>query len=146
MADSIRTPPKFDGLNFLIWKVRVIVFLQSLGCWVAKAVTKPYSASTGEEGTWSDLASMEYEANSKAQNALLQALNDDDIVRVIRRKSTHEIWSHLVVTHEGTSQVKKVKIDLLHSQYKKFSIIDFSCSSSTLQDTTSAAFNFAFLL
>ena len=88
MADSIRTPPKFDGLNFPIWKVRKIIFLQSLRCWVAKAVTKPYSAPTGEEVTWSDLASKEYDANSMAQNALLLALNEDDMTRVIQYKST----------------------------------------------------------
>ena len=44
MADGIKTPPKFDGLNFPIWKVKMTVFLQSLGSRVAKAVTKPFSA------------------------------------------------------------------------------------------------------
>ena len=53
-------------------------------------------------------------------HAVLQALNDDDIARVIHCKSAFEIWSHLIVTHEGTSQVKIVKIDLLRSQYEKF--------------------------
>ena len=41
MADGIKTPPKFDGLNFPIWKVKMTVFLQSLGSRVAKAVTNP---------------------------------------------------------------------------------------------------------
>ena len=49
-------------------------------------------------------------------------MNDDDIARVIHCKSAYEIWSHLVVTHEGTSQVKRAKIDLLCSQYKNFTI------------------------
>jgi len=53
---------------------------------------------------------------------LLQALNDDDIVRVIHYKSSYKIWSHLVVTHEGTSQVKRAKIDLLRSQYENFTM------------------------
>ena len=43
MAEGIKTPPKFDGLNFFIWKVKMTVFLQSLGSWVAKAATKPFS-------------------------------------------------------------------------------------------------------
>ena len=42
MADNIKTPPKFDGLNFPIWKVRMTIFLQSLGSLVAKSLTKPY--------------------------------------------------------------------------------------------------------
>ena len=49
-------------------------------------------------------------------------MNDDDIARVIHCKSAYEIWSHLVVTHEGTSQVKRVKIDLLRSQYENFTM------------------------
>ena len=55
---------------------------------------------------------------------LLQALNDDDIARVIHCKSAYEIWTHLVITHEGTSQVKRAKIDLLRSQYEKFTMHD----------------------
>ena len=49
MAESIKTPPKFDGLNFPIWKVKMTVFLQSLENRVAKAVTKPFSVPIGNE-------------------------------------------------------------------------------------------------
>ena len=31
MAEGIKTPPKFDGLNFSIWKVKMTVFFKSLG-------------------------------------------------------------------------------------------------------------------
>ena len=102
MADSIRTPLKFDGLNFSIWKVRMTVFLQSLGSWVPKAVTKPYSEPTGDDDTWFDIAAKEYKANSKAQNVLFLALNVDDTTKVIHCKFAYEIWQHLLVTHEGT--------------------------------------------
>jgi len=85
-------------------------------------VTKSFSVPSGDEDTWSDIATKEFDANAKAHYALLQALNDDDIVRVIHCKSAYEIWSHLVVTHEGTSQVKRAKIDLLRSQYENFTM------------------------
>ena len=113
MTEGIKTPPKFDGLNFPIWKVKMTVFLQSSGSRVAKVVTKPFSAPLGDEDTWSDIATKEFDANARAHYALLQALNDDDIARVIHCKSAYEIWTHLLVTHEGTSQVKRAKIDLL---------------------------------
>ena len=89
------------------------IFLQSLGSRVAKAVIKPFNVPTGDEGTLSVIATREFDANAKAHYELLQALNDDDIARVNHCKSAYEIWSHLVVTHEGTSQVKRDKIDLL---------------------------------
>ena len=121
MADNIKTPPKFDGLNFPIWKVRMTIFLQSLGSLVAKSLTKPYVVPNSDESTWTDFTFREYEANSKAQNSLLTALNEDDLTRVIHCHSAYEIyeiWQHLLVTHEGTSQVKRAKIDLLRSQYE----------------------------
>ena len=75
MAEGIKTSPKFDGLNFPIWKVKMTVFLQSLGRWVANAVTKPFSIPSGDEDTWSDIATKEFDANARAHYALLQALN-----------------------------------------------------------------------
>ena len=92
--------------------------LKSLGSRVAKAVTKPFSVPVGDEDTWSNIATKQFDANAKAHYAFLQALNDDDIARVIHCKSAYEIWSHLEVTHEETSQVKMAKIDLLRSQYE----------------------------
>jgi len=124
MADNIKTPPKFDGLNFPIWKVKMTIFLQSLGCLVAKSLTKPYIRPDSEESTWSDFTYKEYEANSKAQNSLLTALNEDDLTRFIHCQSAYEIWQHLLVTHEETSQVKRAKIDLLRSQYESFKMLE----------------------
>ena len=70
----------------------MIVFLQSLRSQVAKPVTKPFNVPDGDEDTWSKIATKEFDVNAKAHYALLQALNNDDIARVIYCKSTHEIW------------------------------------------------------
>ena len=67
------------------------VFLQSLGSRVVKAMTKPFSAPLGDEDTWSDIATKEFDANARAHYVFLQALNDDDIARVIHFKSAYEI-------------------------------------------------------
>ena len=66
MAKGIKNPPKFDDLNFPIQKVKMTVFLQSLGSRVAKVVTKPFSTPLGDEDTWSDIATKEFDANSRA--------------------------------------------------------------------------------
>ena len=85
-------------------------------------MNKPFRAPLGDEDTWSDITTKEFDTNARAHYALLQALNDDDIARVIYYKSAYEIWTHFLVTHEGTSQVKRAKIDLVRSQYKKFTM------------------------
>jgi len=63
------------------------------------------------------------EANAKAQYALTQVLNDD-LSRVINYKSAYKVWNDLIVTHEGTSQVKRSEIDRLRSQYENFYMLD----------------------
>ena len=51
---SIKTPTKFDGLNFPIWKVKMNLFLKSLRVRVAKAITKEFIEPNGDEDTWSE--------------------------------------------------------------------------------------------
>jgi len=110
MAERIKTPPKFDGLNFPIWKVKMTVFLQSIGSRVAKAVTKPFSVPVGDEDTWSNIATKKFDANAKAHYALLQVLNDNDITRVIHCKSTYEIRSHLVITTRKFHKSRELRL------------------------------------
>ena len=121
---GIKTPLKFDGLNFLIWNVKMNLFLKSLESKVAKAVTKEFVEPHGDEDTWSETTVNEFEANAKAQYALTLALNDDDLSRVINCKSAYEVWNDLIITHEETSQVKRSNIYLLHSQYENFYVIE----------------------
>jgi len=61
MIKGIKTPLKFDGLNFFIWKVKIIVFLQSLKSRVAKTVTKSFSVPDGDEATWSKIVTKEFD-------------------------------------------------------------------------------------
>jgi len=121
---SIKSPPKFDRLNFPIWKVKMNLFLKSLRVRVAKSITKEFIEPHSDENTWSEATAKDYEANAKAQYALTQALNEDDLSRIINCKSTYEVWNVLIITLEGTSQVKRSKIDLLRSQYENFYMLD----------------------
>ena len=63
---SIKFPLKFDGLNFPIWKVKMNLFLKSLGFTVVKAITKKFIEPHGDEDTWSEATAKDYEANAKA--------------------------------------------------------------------------------
>jgi len=51
---GVDCPPKFDRLNFPIWKVKIIVFFESLGSRVAKAISKQFVKPDGDEDTWSE--------------------------------------------------------------------------------------------
>ena len=43
---------------------------------------------------------------------------------MINYKSAYEVWNDLIITHEGTSQVKRSKINLLRSQYENFYMLE----------------------
>ena len=72
------------------------LFLKSLGVMVAMAITNDFEPH-GDEDTWSDTIAKDYEANTKAQYALTQALNDDDLSRVINCKTSYEVWNDLLL-------------------------------------------------
>jgi len=100
------------------------LFLKTLGARVAKAITKEFVEPHDDEDTWSEAFANDYKANIKAQYALTQSLNDDDLSRVINCKSAYEVCNDLIISHEGTSQVKRSKIDILRSQYKYFYMLE----------------------
>ena len=87
---SINCPPKFDGLNLPIWKFKMTIFLNSLGSRVGKTIFKSFVCPEGDEGLRSEITIKEYDANSKAHYALLQALNND-ISMVIHCSCAHDI-------------------------------------------------------
>ena len=62
--------------------------LRKSGC---KGGDQRLSIPDGDEDTWFKIANKEFDANAKAHYAILQALNDDDIARVIHCKSAHKI-------------------------------------------------------
>jgi hypothetical protein len=53
---------------------------------------------------------------------LYNALQKKEYERVFMCKIAKEIWKSLIITHQGNSQVKDNKIDLLVQQYVQFSI------------------------
>nr|GEX53937.1 zf-CCHC domain-containing protein/UBN2 domain-containing protein [Tanacetum cinerariifolium] len=55
---------------------------------------------------------------------IYNALPRKEYERIFMCSTTKEIWKTLLVTHQGNSQVKDNKIDLLVQQYKQFVIFD----------------------
>jgi len=121
------------------------LFLKSLGVRAAKAITKEFVEPYGDEDTWSEATAKDYEVNAKAQYALTQALNDDDFSHVINYKSAYEVWNDQIITHKGTSQDKRSKVDLLRSQYKNFYMLENECINEMLTWFTKITNDLTFL-
>ena len=58
--------------------------------------------------------------NANAMNILYCGLDPNEYNRISSCESAKEIWDKLEVTHEGTNQVKKSKINLLVQTYEMF--------------------------
>ena len=72
------------------------------------------------EEDWDDNDMKMGELNAKAMNVLYCALDSTEFNRISTCTSAQEIWNKLEVTHEGTSQVKSSKINLLVHNYELF--------------------------
>ena len=62
------------------------------------------------------------QSNAKAMNALYCALDPNEYNRISTCKLDKQIWDRLEVTHEGISQVKESKINILVHNYELFKI------------------------
>ncbi|GKF04775.1 DUF4219 domain-containing protein, partial [Tanacetum coccineum] len=60
--------------------------------------------------------------NNEANMTLYNALPRKEYECVFMCKTAKEVWHTLIITHQGNSQVKNCKIDLLIQEYEKFSI------------------------
>jgi len=64
------------------------------------------------------------EKNAKAKRSLYFGLDPDEYTRISECESAKEIWDALKVAHEGTSQVKQLRIELLMRKYELFEMGD----------------------
>ncbi|XP_075099158.1 uncharacterized protein LOC142176021 [Nicotiana tabacum] len=60
------------------------------------------------------------EKNFCAKNILVCAIGPDKYKRISACQSAKEIWEVLQTAHEGTTQVKQSKIDMLTTEYELF--------------------------
>ncbi|GJZ59886.1 retrovirus-related pol polyprotein from transposon TNT 1-94 [Tanacetum coccineum] len=62
--------------------------------------------------------------NEEAKMVIYNALPRKEYVRIFMCNTAKEIWKTLLITHQGNSQVKDNKIDLLVQQYEQFVIFE----------------------
>ncbi|GJU83802.1 hypothetical protein Tco_1286167 [Tanacetum coccineum] len=74
--------------------------------------------------------------NNKAKIVIYNALPRKEYERIFMCNTTKEIWKTLLITHQGNSQVKDNKIDLLVQQYEQYDI-----SEDEYIDSAFARFN-----
>ena len=77
---------------------------------------------TPEEFNAEDFKKME--KNAKAKKLLYFGLGPDEYSRICECETAKQIWDALEIAHEGTSQVKQSRIELLMRKYELFEMGD----------------------
>ena len=80
---------------------------------------------------WSEEERRLVQYNLKAKNIITSALGMDEYFRVSNCKSAKDMWDTLQVTHEGTTDVKRSRINTLTHEYELFRM---KTNESTIQD------------
>ncbi|GKA92187.1 retrovirus-related pol polyprotein from transposon TNT 1-94, partial [Tanacetum coccineum] len=62
--------------------------------------------------------------NNEAKMVIYNALPRNEYERIFMCNTAKEIWKTLLITHQGNSQVKDNKVDLLVQQYEQFVIFE----------------------
>lgn len=69
---------------------------------------------------WTPNDKIRVQADLKAKNILTSALGFDEFFRVSNCNSAKEMWDTLQITHEGTDEVKRSRLNALSQEYELF--------------------------
>ncbi|GJS08019.1 zf-CCHC domain-containing protein [Tanacetum coccineum] len=132
---SMQRPPLFESDCFIYWKNRFETYVKAkdLDLWhiILNGDFTPVSRNKDTqvlevvpfEEQSNDLKK-KLAKNNKAKMVLYNALPKKEYERVFMCKMAKDIWQSLLITHQGNSQVKDNKIDLLVQQYEQFTILE----------------------
>ncbi|GJR33117.1 zf-CCHC domain-containing protein [Tanacetum coccineum] len=134
-GQSMQRPPLFESDSFIYWKNRFETYVKSkdLDLWhvitngdfqpiIQNPETKLDEVIPFEKQT--DDLKKRLAKNNEAKMVIYNALPRKEYERIFMCNTAKEIWKTLLITHQGNSQVKDNKIDLLVLQYEQFVIFE----------------------
>lgn len=129
----MQRPPLFEANGFIYWKNRFETYVKSkdIDLWYI-IIDGDNIATNSKDDDQKKLISK----NNEAKMMFYNALPKKEYERVFMCKTAKDILQSLIVTHQGNSQVKDNKIDLLVQQYEQFVIPE-----DVIIDNAFASFN-----
>ncbi|XP_077245993.1 uncharacterized protein LOC143885823 [Tasmannia lanceolata] len=113
-------PPYFNRLNYGYWKIRMTFYLKSVDFKIWELVHDGYIEPTTDRKEWSVADKIKATLDAKEVTLLFCALSLEEFIRVSTCKTAREILTTLETTHEGTTQVKSAKVNMLISDFEAF--------------------------
>ena len=141
---SLVIPPHFDGNNYAYWKVRMKAFLKSIDERVWNSVEYGWEKPTTPVSKWQTSQKEVAAFNSKAMNAIFNAISMEEFKRISNVEVAHTAWNILHTVHEGTKAVKINKLQQLTSKFESIRMFDdesFDELYAKLNDIVNSASN-----
>ena len=92
---SLVVPPHFDGNNYAYWKVRMKAFLKSIDERVWNSVEYGWEKPTTPVSEWQTSQKEAAAFNSKAMNAIFNAVSMEEFKRISNVEVAHTAWKTL---------------------------------------------------
>ncbi|GKE26033.1 hypothetical protein Tco_1441417 [Tanacetum coccineum] len=146
-GQSMQRPPLFESDEFIYWINRFETYVKSkdLDLWHIITYGDFPPVQNNSETKKDEIVPFDKQSddlkkklakNNEAKVVIYNALPRKEYEIIFMCKTAKEIWDILLITHQGNSQVKDNKIDLLVQQYEQFTI-----SEEELIDNGFARFN-----
>ncbi|KAG7579060.1 Zinc finger CCHC-type [Arabidopsis thaliana x Arabidopsis arenosa] len=126
-GSSVTRPPFLDGNNYSYWKIRMKSFISSIDGEAWNSIILGYNVPviTDNDGNttpkpveqWTVEENRKAMCNSKALNAIYNAIDVGKFRMISSYKTAKEVWEALETTYEGTSKVKQTKLIMLKSRF-----------------------------
>ncbi|GJX51781.1 retrovirus-related pol polyprotein from transposon TNT 1-94 [Tanacetum coccineum] len=129
----MQRPPLFESDGFIYWKNKFETYVKSkdLDLWHIITYGDFPPVQNNPETKKDEIVPFDKQSddlkkklakNNEAKMVIYNALPHKEYERIFMCKTAKEIWDTLLITHQGNSQVKDNKIDLLVQQYEQFTI------------------------
>ncbi|GJU74552.1 hypothetical protein Tco_1265957 [Tanacetum coccineum] len=129
----MQRPPLFESDGFIYWKNRFETYVKSKDPDLWHIIThgdfppiqnnpKTKNDEIVPFDKQNDDLKKKLAKNNEAKMVIYNALPRKEYERISMCQTAKEIWDTLLITHQGNSQVKENKIDLLVQQYEQFMI------------------------
>ncbi|GKA27175.1 hypothetical protein Tco_0713343 [Tanacetum coccineum] len=134
-GQSMQRPPLFESSSFIYWKNRFETYVKSkdLDLWHVITEGDFLPIQNNLETKLDEVVPFEKQndhqkkrlaKNNEAKMVIYNALPRKEYKIIFMCNTAKEIWKTLLITHQGNSQVKDNKIDLLVQQYKQIVIYE----------------------
>ena len=123
-------PPLFNGENFDYWKDKIKAFFETQNLDLWDIVQSGYILPMNDAGVaiprdqWNDEQKKRYQTNQKARFILICAMTEREYDKCGKYDTAKEIWDSLVLSYEGSAQVRETKASMMVRQYELFKMED----------------------